>query len=65
MSIKTRNIKYAKKWQKEIIENAESVMYACRRDEFGDLERREVIKCNGKYYRIETLNRRLKEFTEV
>lgn len=59
-----RNIKYARRWKRKIMENAESIMYACRNDD-GNFEEREVVKYNGKYYRIEALNKRLKEFTEV
>lgn len=65
MSIEMRNIKWVRKWKKEIIDNAESIMYARHRDINNNLQEREVIKYNGKYYRIEAWNKRLTEFTEV
>lgn len=52
------------KEQKEILSNAESILYTCRND-LGNFVEREVVKSNGKYYRIQATNKHLVEFVEV
>ena len=59
-----KNLKNTTKEQKEILSNAESILYTCKND-LGNFIESEVIKSNGKYYRIKANNKHMKEFTEV
>ena len=59
-----QNLKRITKEQKEILSNAESILYACKND-LGNFIESEVIKSNGKYYRIQATNKYITEFTEV
>ena len=59
-----KNLKRTTKEQKEILSNAESILYTCKND-LGNFAESEVIKSNGKYYRIQATNKRITEFTEV
>ena len=59
-----RNLKRITKEQKEILSNAESILYFCVNDS-GDFIEKEVIKSNGKFYRIQATNKHIKEFTAV
>lgn len=58
------NLKKATKEQKEILSNAESVLYTCKND-LGNFIEKEVVKSNGKYYRIQATNKNITEFVEV
>lgn len=59
-----QNLKNTTKEQKEILSNYESILYTCKND-LGNFIELEVIKSNGKYYRIQTTNKHITEFTEV
>lgn len=59
-----KNLKRTTKEQKKILSNAESILYTCKND-LGNFIESEVIKSNGKYYRIQTTNKLITEFTEV
>ena len=59
-----QNLKRTTKVQKEILSNAESILYTCKND-LGNFMETEVIKSNGKYYRIQSTNKYITEFTEV
>ena len=59
-----QNLKNTTKEQKEILSNAESILYTCKND-LGNFIESEVIKSNGKYYRIHATNKHITEFTEV
>ena len=59
-----QNLKRTTKDQKEILSNAESILYTCKND-LGNFMEKEVIKSNGKYYRIQTTNKHITEFTEI
>lgn len=50
--------------QKEVIGNATSILYTCKND-LGNLQEKEVIKHNDKFYRIAATNKHITEFTEV
>lgn len=50
--------------QKEILSNAESILYT-RKNDLGNIVEREIIKSNGKYYRIQATNKYITEFVEV
>ena len=59
-----QNLKRATKEQKEILSNAESILYTCKND-LGNFVESEVIKSNGKYYRLQATNKHITEFAEV
>lgn len=59
-----QNIKYLSKEKKDIIKNGESILYTCEND-LGNFCEKEVIKHNGKYYKIQAVNKRIIEFVEV
>ena len=59
-----QNLKNTTKEQKEILSNAESILYTCKND-LGNFIESEVIKSRGKHYRIEATNKHITEFTEV
>lgn len=59
-----QNLKRLTVEQKEIINNAISILYTCE-DRLGNFNEKEVIKCNNKFYRIFAINKHIKEFTEV
>lgn len=59
-----QNLKRTTKEQKGILSNAESILYTCKND-LGNFVEKEVIKSNGKYYRIQATNKQITEFTEV
>ena len=59
-----QNLKNTTKEQKEILSNYESILYTCKND-LGNFIESEVIKNNGKYYRIQATNKHITEFTEV
>ena len=59
-----QNLKNTTKEQKEILSNAESILYTCKND-LGNFIESEVIKSNGKYYRIQVTNKHITEFMEV
>ena len=59
-----KNLKKVTKEQKEILSNAESILYTCEND-LGNFMEKEVIKSNGKFYRIQATNKHITEFTEV
>ena len=59
-----KNLKNTTKEQKEILSNYESILYTCKND-LGNFMESEVIKSNGKYYRIHATNKQITEFTEV
>ena len=47
-----------------ILNDAESILYICKRY-LGNLYEKEVIKYNGKYYRVQAVNKQITEFVEV
>ena len=59
-----KNLKNTTKEQKEILSNYESILYTCKND-LGNFVESEVIKSNGKYYRIQSTNKHITEFAEV
>ena len=59
-----KNLKNTTKEQKEILSNYESILYTCKND-LGNFVESEVIKSNGKYYRIRATNKHITEFAEV
>ena len=59
-----QNIKNLSKEKKEILKNAESILYTCKND-LGNFHEKEVIKHNGKYYRVQAVNKQITEFVEV
>ena len=59
-----QNIRNLSKENKEILENAESILYTCKND-LGNFHEKEVIKHNGKYYRVQAVNKQITEFVEV
>ena len=59
-----QNIKNLSKEKKEILKNGESILYTCKND-LGNLREKEVIKYNGKYYRVQAVNKQITEFVEV
>ena len=59
-----QNLKRTTKEQKEILSNYESILYTCKND-LGNFIESEVIKINGKYYRLQATNKHITEFTEV
>ena len=59
-----QNLKNTIKEQEKILSNYESILYTCKND-LGNLIESEVIKSNGKYYRIHATNKHITEFTEV
>ena len=59
-----QNLKNTTKEQKEILSNYESILYTCKND-LGNFIESEVIKSNGKYYRIQSTNKHITEFMEV
>ena len=59
-----QNLKNTTKEQKEILSNAESILYTCKND-LGNFIESEVIKSDGKYYRLQATNKHITEFTEV
>lgn len=59
-----QNLKRTTKEQKKILSNAEIILYTCKND-LGNFIESEVIKSNGKYYRIRSTNKHITEFTEV
>ena len=59
-----RNLKRATKEQKEVCTNGESILYTCKND-LGNWTESEVIKHDGKYYRVRTCNKHITEFAEV
>ena len=59
-----QNLKNTTKEQKEILSNAESILYTCKND-LGNFIESEVIKSDGKDYRRQATNKHITEFTEV
>jgi len=59
-----KNIKKVTSEQKKILNNAECILYTCKND-LGNFIEKEVIKYNGKYYRVQTTNKFVTEFIEV
>ena len=59
-----QNLKKVTKEQKEILSNAKSILYSCKNN-LGNYIESEVIKSNGKYYRIQATNKHITEFLEV
>lgn len=59
-----KNLKRITKEQKEILSNAESILYTCQND-LGNFIEKEVVKSNGKFYKIQAANKHITEFTEV
>ena len=59
-----RNIKNLSKEKKDILNDAVSILYTCKRY-LGNLYEKEVIKYNGKYYRVQAVNKQITEFVEV
>ena len=55
-----KNLKNTTKEQKEILSNAESILYTCKND-LGNFIESEVIKSNGKYYLFDGNNLNLLE----
>ena len=58
------HFKRTTKEQKEILSNAESILYTCRNN-LGNFKEKAVIKSNGSFYRIQATNKYITEFTEV
>ena len=59
-----KNIKNTTKEQKKILSNAKSILYTCKND-LGNFIESEVIKSDGKYYRLRATNKHITEFAEV
>lgn len=59
-----QNLKNTTKEQKEILNNAESILYTCK-NELGNFIEKEVIKHNGKFYKVQATNKHITEFAEV
>ena len=59
-----KNLKNTTKEQNEILSNYESILYTCKND-LGNFMESEVIKSDGKYYRIRATNKHITEFAEV
>ena len=59
-----QNIKNLSKEKKDILIDAESILYTCKRS-LGNFYEKEVIKHNGKYYRVQAVNKQITEFVEV
>lgn len=59
-----QNLKNTTKEQKEILNNAESILYTCKND-LGNFMEKEVIKHNEKFYRVQATNKHIIEFIEV
>lgn len=59
-----KNLKNATTEQKEILNSAESILYTLK-NELGNFTEKEVIKHNGKFYRVQATNKLITEFTEV
>ena len=59
-----QNLKNTTKEQKEILSNAESILYTCK-NELGNFIESEIIKSDRKYYRLQATNKHITEFTEV
>ena len=62
-----QNIKNLSKEKKDILNDAESILYTCYtcKRYLGNLYEKEVIKYNGKYYRVQAVNKQITEFVEV
>lgn len=50
--------------QREVLESGESILYTCE-NYLGNFKEKEVLKYNGKYYRVQACNKILTEYTEV
>lgn len=59
-----KNLKKVSEEQKQILNDAVSILYFCQND-LGNFIEKEVIKSNGKYYRIQATNKHITEFVEV
>ena len=59
-----QNLKNTTKEQEKILSNYESILYTCKND-LGNFMESEVIKSDGKYYRIKATNKHITEFAEV
>ena len=59
-----QNLKNTTKEQEKILSNYESILYTCKND-LGNFMESEVIKSDGKYYRIRATNKHITEFAEV
>lgn len=59
-----RNLKYLSKEKMEIVNNGESILYTCKND-LGNFQEKEVIKYQGKFYRVQAINKKVTEFVEV
>lgn len=59
-----KNIKKLSREERTILENGESILYTCK-NILGNFEEKEVLKYNGKFYRIQATNKNTVEFLEV
>ncbi len=59
-----RNLKKLTPEQKQVIETGESILYTCE-NYLGNFKEQEVLKHDGKYYRVQACNKHLTEYTEV
>lgn len=50
--------------QREVLESGESILYTCE-NYLGNFKEKEVLKYDGKYYRVQASNKILTEYTEV
>lgn len=50
--------------QRKVLESGESILYTCE-NYLGNFMEKEVIKYEGKYYRVQACNKFLSEYTEV
>lgn len=50
--------------QREVLESGESILYTCE-NYLGNFMETEILKCDGKYYRVRACNKFLTEYTEV
>lgn len=50
--------------QREVLESGESILYTCE-SYLGNFIEKEVLKYDGKYYRVQACNKILSEYIEV
>ena len=50
--------------QREVLESGESILYTCE-NYLGNFKEKEVLKYDGKYYRVQASNKILTGYTEV
>ena len=50
--------------QREVLESGESILYTCE-NYLGNFKEKEVLKYDGKYYRVQASNKIFTEYTEV